>query len=259
MVWFAVDDNLAFHPKVMEAGNAAMGLWVRAGAWSAANLTDGFVPTRIAMRLGSRNMCNSLVTSGLFDVVLGGYQFHDWEVRQPSKADVEKRREQERLRKRRQRDGTVVPLGHPRDDPQDSVRTDPSQPLSSYVRGECPVGSDPSPPPHGDAPPSQFCEDHPYGTSQPCRPCMLARKHLETWLDTAQHKIKQRTQQATNKERAAWFDHIPDCNLCDDNGMRLPDGRFKCDGIDRTQTHANGMAAIQEKLNEAKAKKANRQ
>lgn len=30
MVWFLVDDNLAFHDKVTKAGNAAMGAWVRA-------------------------------------------------------------------------------------------------------------------------------------------------------------------------------------------------------------------------------------
>ena len=33
--WFKVDDNLALHPKVLGAGNAAMGMWVRAGSWSA--------------------------------------------------------------------------------------------------------------------------------------------------------------------------------------------------------------------------------
>jgi len=42
MVWFLVDDNVTFHNKVIEAGNAA---------WSAANLTNGFIPCRIAYRI----------------------------------------------------------------------------------------------------------------------------------------------------------------------------------------------------------------
>ena len=51
MVWFLVDDNVTFHKKVMDAGNAAFGAWTRAGAWSAANLTNGFIPCRIAYRI----------------------------------------------------------------------------------------------------------------------------------------------------------------------------------------------------------------
>jgi len=43
MPWFKVDDTLAFHAKVVAAGNAAMGLWVRAGAHSMQQLTDGFI------------------------------------------------------------------------------------------------------------------------------------------------------------------------------------------------------------------------
>lgn len=79
MVWFRVDDNLALHPKVIEAGNAAMGLWVRAGAWSAANMTDGYIPARVALHLGSRNLCARLVKSGLFEEAVDGFQFHQWD------------------------------------------------------------------------------------------------------------------------------------------------------------------------------------
>jgi hypothetical protein len=98
MVWFRVDDNLALHPKVIEAGNAAMGLWVRAGAWSAANLTDGFIPTRVALRLGSRNLCYRLVAAGLFDAKNDGFQFHGWDEKNFTKDQVETRREQDRKR-----------------------------------------------------------------------------------------------------------------------------------------------------------------
>ena len=54
MPWFRVDDTFSHHAKVMAAGNAAIGLWVRAGAWSMQQLTDGFIPTHVAKQLGSR-------------------------------------------------------------------------------------------------------------------------------------------------------------------------------------------------------------
>lgn len=103
MVWFRVDDNLALHPKVIEAGNAAMGLWVRAGAWSAANLTDGFIPTRVALRLGSRNLCYRLVAAGLFDAKNDGFQFHGWDEKNFTKDQVETRRDQARQRQAKHR------------------------------------------------------------------------------------------------------------------------------------------------------------
>lgn len=88
MPWFRVDDNLAFHAKVVEAGNAAMGLWVRAGSWSMQQLSDGFVPTHVARQLGKPAEIKRLVTSALWLDGDGGYYFHDWAERQPSRADV---------------------------------------------------------------------------------------------------------------------------------------------------------------------------
>lgn len=98
MPWFKVDDNLAFSSKVMLAGNAGMGLWVRAGSWSAAQLTDGFIPSHVALALGSPDEATSLVKSGLWVESDGGYQFHDWDDYQPKKDDVLKEREDKRQR-----------------------------------------------------------------------------------------------------------------------------------------------------------------
>lgn len=92
MTWFKVDDGLAFHTKTLEAGNAAMGLWVRAGAASARELTDGFVPTRLARQLGTPAEARRLVAAGLWLEVDGGYQFHEWEQANPTRAEVEDRR-----------------------------------------------------------------------------------------------------------------------------------------------------------------------
>jgi hypothetical protein len=90
--WFRVDDVLADHPKVIMAGNAAMGLWVRAGAWSMKHLTDGFIPDAVASILGTAKEADALVRVGLWTVSAGGYTFHAWEGRQPTKNEVEDRR-----------------------------------------------------------------------------------------------------------------------------------------------------------------------
>lgn len=89
MPWFKVDDHLAFNVKVLTAGNTAMGLWIRAGSWSAAQLSDGVVPGAIVAALGgSPADAAALVEVGLWDAVEGGWAFHDWAEYQPTKAEV---------------------------------------------------------------------------------------------------------------------------------------------------------------------------
>lgn len=88
-MWFKVDDGLAFHAKTVAAGNAAMGLWVRAGAWSAQQLTDGHVPAHMVAALGAtRKHAAALVAAGLWVQADDGYRFHEWEQRQPSADEV---------------------------------------------------------------------------------------------------------------------------------------------------------------------------
>lgn len=97
MTWFKIDDRMPDNAKVRKAGTAAMGLWSLAGAWSAGNLTDGFVPKEIAKRWDSGGkLAKKLVTSGLWSAAElddePGYQFHQWDEWQPSKSDVLARR-----------------------------------------------------------------------------------------------------------------------------------------------------------------------
>lgn len=92
MAWFKVDDNLAFHPKALRAGNAAMGLWVRAGSWSAQQLTDGHVPADLADQVGTPAQAKKLVDVGLWVPDKTGFRFHEWEERQPTRAAVEQKR-----------------------------------------------------------------------------------------------------------------------------------------------------------------------
>lgn len=101
--WFKVDDNLAFHHKTVAAGNAAMGLWVRAGSWAAQQLTDGFVPDHMIATLGTKAQAQRLVSVGLWAKVERGYEFHEWNERQPLKESVEAERAAARERMARRR------------------------------------------------------------------------------------------------------------------------------------------------------------
>lgn len=106
MAWFKVDDALAFHVKVITAGNTAMGLWVRAGSWCAQQLTNGHVPANIVRTFGgSSDDVRSLCDVGLWHEVEDGYQFHDWDEYQPTREKVlldraEARKRMADLRKR---------------------------------------------------------------------------------------------------------------------------------------------------------------
>lgn len=104
MVWYKVDDNLAFHVKVLRAGNPAMGLWVRAGAYSAQHLTDGFIDAHVVLAMGTGQEIESLVNAGLWHPVEGGYQFHDWADHNPPSDQVKEQRRMNAERQQRWRD-----------------------------------------------------------------------------------------------------------------------------------------------------------
>jgi hypothetical protein len=59
----------------------ATGLFVLALSWCGRELTDGFIPCAQIARLAGRNvprLVGALVAVGLWDVVDGGYQIHDF-------------------------------------------------------------------------------------------------------------------------------------------------------------------------------------
>lgn len=102
MTWLKVDDSFYDHPKVFDASDAAVALWVRAGCWSARNLTDGFVPAGMPARLSTsaEEASAELVRRGLWLRVRGGYEFHDWREYQPTREAVEAERASARERMR---------------------------------------------------------------------------------------------------------------------------------------------------------------
>ena len=112
MTWFKVDDGLWHHPKAMTLRNGPIGLWVRAGAWSAHHLTDGHVSLRMLSLFipertrDIRHQADELVEAGLWlpTDTEGEWQFHDWLKYQPSKEDVMRRRNDSADRQRRARE-----------------------------------------------------------------------------------------------------------------------------------------------------------
>jgi hypothetical protein len=105
MVWFKIDDGFALHPKAIAAGNAALGLWVRAGSWCGAHLTDGRLPAGMVGTLGGHARdVRKLIAAGLWCQTEDGYAFIDWEQWQPTKAQVKAEREATRQRVQRWRD-----------------------------------------------------------------------------------------------------------------------------------------------------------
>lgn len=111
MAWFKVDDGLAFHPKVIAAGNAAMGLWLRAGAYSAKFETDGRLKFAELSPLSCRKRdIDRLVEVGLWERVDGGIRFKDWADYQPTKAQKDAERAQTRERVNRFRNGVTQPF-----------------------------------------------------------------------------------------------------------------------------------------------------
>lgn len=114
MPWFRVDDDAGTHPKLLAAGDSAVGLWVRAGAYSARYLTEGHI-TRRALRTlgGTQRQVQRLLDARLWvvDPDGDGWRFWQWEDRQPTREDVEADRAAARERARRyrasRRDATV--------------------------------------------------------------------------------------------------------------------------------------------------------
>lgn len=162
MSWFKIDD--AFHsskpvkkiPRKYRA--AAIGLWTIAGSWCAQEEEDGFVPEWMLEELcGTTALAAQLVRAGLWTVVKPGvlpsssdaptgvlpsssesgepgWQFKNWGKYNPTRAELEEKREKERIRKANyrmsQRDTNGTPQGQTEGHQQESTpsRPDPARP-----------------------------------------------------------------------------------------------------------------------------------
>lgn len=118
MPWFRIDDKAHSHPKLIKAGNAALGLWLRCGSYAAAHLTDGIVPGVVAELYGTKPQAAKLVKAGLWhehghacpdacpNPAPGDYVFHDFldDGRNTSRARAEAERKKARDRQSKHRE-----------------------------------------------------------------------------------------------------------------------------------------------------------
>lgn len=100
MSWFKLDDGFYDHPKIVNAGNTAAGLYARCGAWCAKQLTNGFIPNEIGRSYGSQTSIKKLEAQGLWERVKGGWLMHDYLDYNPSRDQVQAERETTAQRQR---------------------------------------------------------------------------------------------------------------------------------------------------------------
>ena len=91
MAWIRVESSVARNRKFVKAGPAPSWLWLCGLAYCQEGLTDGFIPSEALNYLGVKNarqLASHLVTAGLWDVVDGGWQVHDYLEHNRSAAEI---------------------------------------------------------------------------------------------------------------------------------------------------------------------------
>jgi hypothetical protein len=170
MGWARFDDKRADNEKLMRAGFEARGLDEAAICWCAGHETDGVIPERAVAMLAAGHGCGNWrrVVAKLVDVdrwhpTGDGWQIHDYLVYNPSRKEIEAKREDERTRKASQRkkgagtsgratngqfNPTNVPLGQPPGQPPGQTQGQPpGRDIESTATRPVPSQS-PSNPPH---------------------------------------------------------------------------------------------------------------
>ncbi|MGB3483995.1 MAG: hypothetical protein WBB07_17485 [Mycobacterium sp.] len=251
MPWFYVDDMFADSKPVMALDralrNEAIGLWVRCGAWSAKEETDGRVPLDTVKSFGGTPR---LIRALHQQANLWGHEnpeippeswrdsreilFKSWEKWQKTRAENAAKREADAARQSSYRKGKkgrnyVPPKATSSDDAEVSQRdSDESESADSKFVSRC-ESQRPDPDPtrpnpslvetsqegvtSGDAreaPPK--CRRHKENSPSPCPACKARRK----W-DEAEADRQKADEVATRRRRREAIDL---CDLCDRNGKR---------------------------------------
>lgn len=229
MPHFRTDDGLHSHPKAQKAGDEALGMWVRAGSWCMAYLTDGFVPEWwVRQQPQGMKKAKKLVDSGLWTTTnqdgLDGFLFHEFvgPGRQDSAAQIRSDREKWRLKKAAQRQ--MSPGDTQGESPVESrvLPNTNTNPLVVNKGGELTqVGQSDTPP---------ICPRH--GENNPDSPCRACKARRE-WQQE-QDRIREADELVERRRIKAQRD---ECLLCDENGLiETRFGMVRCDH--QEQAHA---------------------
>lgn len=112
MAWFRVDDQAAFHAKVLKAGNEAFGAFCRAGAWSQGHGTNGWIPRAVALTIAPARIWKRLAEATVYEDGPGlvvetsdGWQIHDFLDWNPSAEEL--RADRDAVREARRRAGML--------------------------------------------------------------------------------------------------------------------------------------------------------
>jgi len=148
--WARFDDEFPDHPKVLAAGPLAAWLHVCAICYACRYLTDGFIPHGQVRRLADVEdptlLVGRLVSSGLWEVVPGGYRVHDFLEYQPAKAGVEHERELTKKRTAEWRARQESKRNGVRDDVRDAVGDDVTHGVRNGIRTGAPARPGPAHP-----------------------------------------------------------------------------------------------------------------
>lgn len=237
MTWFKVDDTFHSHPKALAAEPAALGLWVLAGSWCSANLTDGFVPDYALPRIlpDSAPLAEKLVACRLWKRTRGGYRFHDFADYNPTAEVVQDERKaaRERMRKvRASRKGAGKTAGQDDNCSPEQQANVQANNQRTFGRSS-PTPTRPDPKGRGgtgrslqgtsvtraDSEPPQKCPEHINDPDPPpCGGCADARRAHAAWehqlAAEASQQQAERARQAAAANRAA----IDACPTCDHRG-----------------------------------------
>lgn len=64
--------------KVLGLSDSAFRLYIEAICWCSRQESDGHIPEAFMSRIGKARFVKELVTAGLLDTAVGGYQVHDY-------------------------------------------------------------------------------------------------------------------------------------------------------------------------------------
>lgn len=264
-VRFQVDPDFYDHPKVTGMSDAAFSLWVRAGSFSAAKTTDGFIADDVLVHTlrSSTQVADELVSRGLWRRKKGGYAFHQWEARNLTKVRIEADRKADAERKRtaRQKSTEDSPLPTQQQVKASNVRPD-SERNPAAVRQD----SDRNPPvsvsvsvsgslgrdlggkvaevdARVDELPNRCSRHLNDDNPPPCGGCGDARRAHLAWKTERAAATRDARMSELSRQAQAKAIAVADCDLCDDNGYA--GSPVPCDhNPDAPDVAARGRAAV---------------